>query len=220
GFGPLTLDEAAGTLSCQGAMPLALRDELLAERLGPGFSNTIERLFEASHIAPITDVYGYDRGREPPGAYEVRDLMFSSDVLLPDERGQFIVAMTDGNEEFQSVFDLAERKVRLIDSRTGRAMRTAPLADDLPQGPVRVEMSLMDRQVLLAVGGKITFKPWSYAAPGEPASTPRNPVRFGAKRTGVTVQSLKLFPGVYYTRDYGRRTVRWPARLRNNEYFI
>src|SRR5262249_16595985 len=99
GFGPLTLDEAAGTLSCQGAMPLALRDELLAERLGPGFSNTIERLFEASHIAPITDVYGYDRGREPPGAYEVRDLMFSADVLLPDEQGQFIVAMTDGNEE-------------------------------------------------------------------------------------------------------------------------
>ena len=218
GFGPLILDEDAGTLSCRGAMPLALRDELLAGADGAGFSGAIEKLFEFSHVAPITDTYGYNRGQDGHGTHEIRDLMLSAEVRLHDGSGKFVVALSDGIEEMQSEFDLAERKVRLIDSRTGRAMRTAALARNGQSGRCSIEMSLMDRQALLAVAGQPIFKPWSYPAPTEE----RHPVqvRFGARGLPVAVRSLKLFRDVYYTEDSGRRAVNAPVTLSANEYFV
>jgi signal peptidase I len=222
GFGPLTVDEDAGTLSCRGAMPRALRDELLAEAHDAGFSETVARLFDASHVAPITDTYGYNRGPDGQGTHAVRDLMLSAEVEFHEGPGEFVVAMSDGTEEVQGVFDLAERKVRLKDTRTGRAMRTAPLNDEWEQGPVKVELSLMDRQALLAVAGRPVFKPWSYSASSQAAPTRQRPVqvRFGAKGAGATVSSLKLFRDVYYTDDSGHRAVDAPVTLKPDEYFV
>jgi hypothetical protein len=146
--------------------------------------------------------------------------MLSAMVRLHDGPGEFRLAIGDGREEFECVFDLAERKVRLIDVRTGRAMRKAPFSDDLLQKPVCVEISLMDRQVLLAVGGKLALAPFSYAPAGERGPAPRRPVRFGAKGAAVEVSSLKLFRDVYYTDDPGHRAVAGPVELKTNEYFV
>src|SRR5260370_21275941 len=108
----------------------------------------------------------------------------------------------------------------MIDTRTGRAMRTAPLNDQLLREPTCVELSLMDHQVLLAVGGKLAFRPWSYAATAERGEAPRQPVRFGARGLAAEVGSLKLFRDVYYTDDAGRRPPDAPVPLTSHEYFL
>lgn len=220
GLGPVRYDENDQTLVCRGALPLELRDQLLGGQPGPEFRQAVLRLYEASHISPITDVYGYNRGREGQGRHEVRDLMLSANVRLHDGEGEFVLAITDGSEEFECVFDVAERKVRLLEMRTGRTMRTAPLDEQLLERPVTVEISLMDRQVLLAVGGKPVFKPFSYPAPSERGPTPWRPVRFGARGGEVEISSLKLFRDVYYTDDVGRRAIDQPVQLKANQYFV
>jgi hypothetical protein len=78
----------------------------------------------------------------------------------------------------------------------------------------------MDRQVLLAVAGKLAFKPLSYVPAVEHGPAPRRPVRFGAKGAAVEVSSLKLFRDVYYTDDPGRRAIDAPVELKSDEYFV
>jgi hypothetical protein len=76
--------------------------------------------------------------------------------------------------------------------------------------------------VLVAVGGKLAFKPLSYKVntPAERGPAPRRPVRFGARGAAAEVSSLKLFRDVYYTDDSGRRAVDAPLQLKPNEYFV
>ena len=229
GFGALKYDDDDKMLVCRGALSAELRDQLLASVDDAESRRSIERLYEASHIAPIADTYGYNWGREGQGRYEVRDLMLSAQVRLHEGPGEFVLAITDGTEEFQCVFDLAGQKVRLIDTRTGRAMRTGPLNERMLEGAVCVEISLMDRQVLLAVGGELAFEPLSYSrsdsAGRERGPTPWQPVRFGARGFGtggaaVEIGSLKLFRDVYYTEDGGRRAVDSAFQLKPDEYFV
>ena len=219
GFGTLDYEEDDRLLVCRSALSSELRDELLAGTEEPEFRRAIERLYDASHVGRITDVYGYDRGREGSG-HEVRDLMFSADVRLHEGTGEFIVAISDGTEELHCVFDLERRSVRLIDSRTGRAMRKGRLDPATFDCPLCVEFSLMDHQALVAIGGKLPFEPWSYPASEGRGPSPQCPVRFGARGAGVDVNSLKLFRDVYYTDDIGRRAIDAPLQLRADEYFV
>jgi signal peptidase I len=220
GIGPLNYDEDEHILVCRGALPLEIRNRLLQGARDRDFREALERLYEESHVAPITDAYGYNRGREGQGTNEVRDLMLSASVRLQEGPGEFVLGIADGTEEFECVFDVEARKVRLIDQRTGRAMRTAALHDALLREPTTVEVSLMDQQVLLAVGGKPAFPPWSYPAPAERGKAPLRPVRFGARGLAAEVSALKLFRDVYYTDDSGRRAVDAPAHLTADEYFV
>jgi signal peptidase I len=220
GIGPLKYDAETRDLVCRGALSLEIRNRLLDGSRNPNFRQAVERLYETSHAAPISDSYGYNRGQDGLGQHEIRDLMLSATVLLHDDPGEFVLGITDGNEDFECRFDAAAAKVRLIDTRTGRAMRTAPLNEELLREPTSVELSLMDHQVLLAVGGKLAFRPWSYVTAAEPGPAPRQPVRFGARGLAAEVGSLKLFRDVYYTDDAGRRAADAPVQLNSNEYFV
>jgi len=106
GFGPLRYDADIQTLVCRGALTAELRDQLLRAVDDDESRRAIERLYEASHIAPISDSYGYNWGREGQGRYEVRDLMLSAQIRLHDGPGEFALAMTDGTEDFRCVFDI------------------------------------------------------------------------------------------------------------------
>jgi hypothetical protein len=216
----MTYDPETRNLVCRGALSLEIRNRLLDGARDPDFRQAVDRLYEASHAAPMSDSYGYNRGQEGLGQHDVRDVMLSANVLLHEDAGEFILGITDGDEDFECRFDVAAAKIRLIDTRTGRAMRTAPLNEQLLREPTCVELSLMDHQVLLAVAGKPAFRPWSYAATGERGQAPRHPVRFGARGVAAEVESLKLFRDVYYTDDVGRRAVDAPVQLDSNEYFV
>jgi hypothetical protein len=234
GFGPLTYDNDEKTLVCRGALSTESRDQLLARVQDAESRRSIERLYEASHIAPIADTYGYNWGRNGQARHEVRDLMLSVHVRISDGTGEFVLAITDGTDEFHCVFDVQTRKVRLLDARTGRQLRSGPLNERMFEEALCVEISLMDRQVLLALGGQLAFQPFSYpassAAARERGPTPWQPVRFGARGFGdaksgdggaaVEISSLKLYRDVYYTDDTGRRAIDGPLQLKPDEYFV
>ncbi|HTI51911.1 MAG TPA: signal peptidase I [Planctomycetaceae bacterium] len=220
GLGALRYDSAEGNLICRGALPRAMRDELLQPVADPAFRQVIERLYEASHIAPLTDVYGYNRGPGGGGEHEVRDLMLELRVKDHGAGGQFAVELSDGTETLQCVFDLDGRRAQLLDTRTGKAVRST----DLPAGrlaePTVVEMSLMDHQALVALDGVLLFEPWSYPAGVERGPTPWQPARFGACQAQVDVDRLKLFRDVYYTAGEGRHPAGTSWRLRPDQYFV
>ena len=219
-FGQLSYDESRKALVCRGALPRDRRDQLLQATGDRTFRQAVERLYDASHIAPVTDTYGYNRGAGGGGLNEVRDLMFEARVAIRDSSGTFVLSISDGTETMQCFFDVGERNVRLVDTRTGKAVRTAPLPSALVPGPATVELSLMDRQVLVAVNGKLLFDPWSYPDANERGPTPWQPVRFGAGGARIEVDHLKLFRDVHYTSGDGQKYAGRPQRLRPHEYFV
>jgi signal peptidase I len=220
GFSPLHYDPDTRTLVCRGALPLKARDRLLAAFGDSPSRKAIDRLYEASHIAPIADNYGYNWGRDGTGRHEVRDLMLSMEAQLHKGRGEFALAITDGTAEFQCVFDRESGQVKLVDMPSGRTLRTAALSDNMYSNPVGIEVSLMDHQVLLALDGKLAFDPWCYPVTEDRGPTPWNPVRFAARGAAVEIASLRLFRDVYYSDDVGRRAIDRPTRLKPYEYFV
>jgi signal peptidase I len=219
-LGPLSFDAAAGELVCRGALSRERRDELLGPLGDPALREALERLYEMSHIAPITDTYGYNRGPVGGGDEVVRDLMIELRLVVNDAAGLFALEMSDGTETLQCLFDFEQRSVRLLDTRTGKAVRTAELPSSLVRGSAIVEMSLLDRQALVAVDGALAFEPWSYPAGVDPGSTPMRPVRFGARGARLDVDRLKLFRDVHYTLGDGWRYTGRVTSLRSNEYFV
>ncbi|MGQ0634501.1 MAG: signal peptidase I [Planctomycetaceae bacterium] len=214
----LAYDESRHQLVCRGAMSHALRDELL-NLDGVAFRDAIDRLYEASHIAPITDFCGYNCGRSD-GNHEVRDLMISLEAEFDDQPGAFFVELSDGSARMQCEFDVAAREVRLHDLQTKAVVRNAPLPRELVQAPTQIEFSLMDRQVLLAVGGRQTFEPWNCPPPGQMGGTPWQPVRWGARGMAAVVRHVRLYRDVHYT--VGDPEGRTPPRyqLGPDQYFV
>ena len=218
--GPLTWDETKGKLVCRGALSRELCNQLLAAGGDAGFREAIEQLFVASHIAPISDGYGYNRGTGGGGQNEVRDLMLEARVVMHDRSGLFVVALSDGANSLECHFDLKAGQVRLIDTSTGESLRTAALPAPLLSGPAVVEMSLMDGQALVAVEGHTVFEPWCAPPRDERGPTPWPPVRFGASGMRVGVEQLKLYRDVYYTKGEARRFAGAQRQLGPDEYFV
>jgi hypothetical protein len=178
----LKYDTSAGALEAIGAMPRDLRDELLLATTGAASRDAIESLYERSHFPPITDVYGYNRGADGGGAEEIRDLMIECRVVVYDATGRFALELSDGTETLRCLFDFDERNVRLLDTRTGKMVRSATVPPAMLSGVATVEMSLMDRQALVTVAGKTLFEPWSYPDGVDRGPAPTRPVRIGVTR--------------------------------------
>ena len=220
GFNRLRYDAENQTLICQGALPRDVRDQLSASFEDAESQEAIAQLYELSHIAPIVDEYGYNPEPDADKRPEVRDLMISMKAEFQAGPGKFVVAMANGDREFQCIFDREARQIRLHETGIAKAIRTADWSPSRSSKPIQIELSIMDRQVLVAVDGKLPFKPWHFSAPPRRGPTPWVPVSFGACGGGVEVSELRLFRDVYYTDDMGPRGVAEPVSLRTNEYFV
>jgi signal peptidase I len=219
GFGQLEFDKPSGLLICRGALPAQERDRLLAQSSDKAFRQAVRLLFEASHVAPISDAYGYNRGLDGTGRSEVRDLMFEATVSLRGHRGEFVVAISDGAARFDCTFDLEAGSLNLREASSGNVVRTASLPKAVSQKSAVVEVSLMDRQFLLAIDGVLPFEPYVYEPPAKPAATPWRPVMFAARGLIAQVADLRLYRDVYYTAPPGGRGAAQAARLGAHHYF-
>lgn len=216
----LQYDGSTQTLVCRGAMPRVQRDRLLAEISDEESRHAIAQLYEASHVAPITDVYGYNRARGMNGEHEVRDLLVCFELEINEGKGEFAIGLTDGTDDFECRIDLQERQIRLLDVRTGKTLRSGALRAGLFPGRALIEFSIMDRQALMAIDGTLPFEPWPFAEPHERGPTPWQPARFGARQLRARVTELKLFRDVYYTSGEGHRGFDAPLTLGPEEYFV
>ncbi|MEX1094525.1 MAG: signal peptidase I [Planctomycetales bacterium] len=222
-FLPVRYDPESGVLSCTGALSASWRKRLLDAGHGAEFAEQVQRLYEESHYAPVTDVYGYNRREGEAAPVPVRDLMFSAMVQATGGAGRFGVRMTDGLQRFDLVLDLAAEQAHLWVDDDERPARTAPFAREALAGPALVEMSLFDRQVLATVGDAPLFDPLPLDPLPDESEPPRTPVQFGGRGLSVRVTELKLFRDVHYRTDTPRSARHGTEReceLGPDEYFV
>jgi signal peptidase I len=219
GFGNLEYDDSTGKLVVRGVLTGETLERLTGPTVPDTFRAEILRLAEASHLAPVRDVYSYNRRADGGGAHVVRDLMVACE-LEPAERGVFSLYLSDTRQELECQLDLDRREVRLIDSRTGTVHRTGPLPATVTSGRKSLlEFSLWDGQALVAVDGVEALETWR-DVPGPFGPDNWRPARFGATGGPFVVRQLRLFRDVYYTAPPGVRGGDGPVTLADDEYFV
>lgn len=231
----LRFDSKTGEFSVTGTLSASAAQQLLELTDDPEFRNAVLDLYQASHIVNVSDAYGYNPGDEAGPPNPVRDLMVSADVVIDGGSGEFVIEMTDGVMIYHVVFDYIRREVSLFEESLqpglemnaepkGTEWKTDPVAiaswpKSIPKSGGKIEISLIDRQVLIAMNGQVVMLPWELGNEG--ASHPaRIPVRFGARGLNVKVDQLKLYRDIYYTNSRSRHAVVRPCELKKDEFFV
>ncbi|WP_437230477.1 signal peptidase I [Planctomicrobium sp. SH661] len=212
--GPMSFRD--GMLHQTGVMTEFDRKNWMARSDDPAFHAALQELCLQSHIAPITDDYGYNSA-DSHGPNHVRD--FSVSMTLKDVSGQgrFEIELTDGNHIFSAVFKFAANSVEVLRDSHPVPVRDAKLASNLVEEPLTIDFSLIDRQVVLALNGEEVIEPFSYEAASD-VSPMRRPVRFGTAELNCTVTNLKLYRDVYYTSRPDKEHSRFI--LSESEFFV
>ena len=216
-FSSLQYDAERKQLTHIGAMSSADYDHWCKQTNDQALLDAVDDLYGESHIAPVTDDYGYNHPNSAAKQYPVRDLMLELTLTAPaNSAGVFLMEMTDdGHRKFRTEIDFAAKQIRL--TQGARVLRSAPLPLDIGHEPLRVIMSLFDRQVLVAINDNEVFTPWPIptAPTGE---VPRRALRIGAARGAVIVEHLGLYRDVYYTAKPGGAAQ--GVTLEGDEFFV
>ncbi|WP_197443926.1 signal peptidase I [Maioricimonas rarisocia] len=216
-FTPLSYRD--GRLHYVGAMPARERDRWLDRSADPRFHEAVRQLYERSHTTWVPDVYGYNHPLDVPQFYPLRDLMFEASLERHGGTGEFRVEMTDGRHEFTTVIDFDRREARLHVAGVEGPVRTGRWPPREAPGPVLLQMSTMDRQILVAIDGAVVFEPVAYAEGETPPDLPRYPVRFAARGVDLTVSGVQVFRDVYYT-PRNRLNEQTTFELHEDEFFV
>jgi hypothetical protein len=171
------------------------------------------------------DDYAYNGLSERSTRYWSRDLMAAMQLELHSGRGEFVLVMHDGWEAFELRLNADARELRLHAADSAEPLSVAKLANSLWRRSMLLEMSLFDRQLLVAVDGETIFSQKLPLRTNEGlavggSETGPVPVRFGVRDLQVSVRDLVLYRDVYYTRGDATHGVKEPHQLRDDEYFF
>ena len=215
--GSLTYDVDSRLLSAVGVVDdaeLAMWEQRSSDAT---FLRALRSVAAASHEAPIVDEYGYNKSHDGNSPFVVRDLLTSFTVEPKTDGGVFAVSIDDGRNRYIVHFDV---------SRGVAGVREAGQSVDLQETlleraagtPLQVEVSLMDRQLLVAVDGKTLFAPLDgQDSRGPEHMAPKRPISIGAAGGTFEVTDLKVFRDVYYTPKSETNFVR---RMQDDEFFV
>lgn len=217
---PIQYDAQKKQLSCKGAMSAEDCHRFLDQTDNEEFRYAVALLYEKSHVAPVLDHYAYNSGVENQEAIPVHDLMFECDLNVISGEGEFAIELFDGQHRFRNVIDFKERQVSLFVDDQTQAVRIGKLRGDLGSTPATVEMSIMDRQVLMAIDGQLVYQPLLYSESAAPREEIRVPVRFGANGGHLQLTNLKLYRDIHYTRGKALHGVDEPYQLNQQSYFV
>jgi hypothetical protein len=218
-FSDLEYDAQQKRLSLTGALTAAERDRWLERTEDAEFHEALNRLYRRSHLAPITDEYGYNQRHEGTRNYPVRDLMLEFTIEQWPSTGQLVAQLADGAGHVDFHFDFAAAKVRIAPSSNQSADRQLSLPT-LKSGPHQILVSIFDGQALVAIDEQPIGAPLPLAAATEAPATPWSvrPARIGATGHELAVADLRLYRDVYYTPKNGADQKTFS--LRDDEYFV
>jgi signal peptidase I len=218
-FSDLQYDAERRLLSLTGALTAAERDRWLERTEDPEFHKALNRLYRRSHLAPITDEYGYNQRYEGTRNFPVRDLMLEFTINQWQSTGQLVAQLADGSEHIDFQFDFAAGQVRIAPSSNQSADRQLKLPQ-FKSGPHQILVSIFDGQAVVAIDEQPIGEPLPLAdAAGEPAAAWRvRPARIGATGVALSASDLRLYRDVYYTPKNGADQKTFA--LRDDEYFV
>ncbi len=160
---------------------------------------------ELERYGPVRDYLAYN-GRELMGENEVHDLMVDTTLRVDSQIDEVLVRMVYRGDRFVASVPVGSaEEVRL--SRNGRDVplvlrptqwRQRRVLD--PERPLKLELSVVDRRVMLAVDGELVAEPYDFDAPRVSNSASESPVSIGVTGPGrVDVEQFRLYRDVYYT---------------------
>ncbi|MCL4193158.1 MAG: hypothetical protein KJZ87_15585 [Thermoguttaceae bacterium] len=171
--------------------------------------------------SPVLNELGYnqfDQRSEMLAA--VADLMLSMRIANASGPGDLLIRAENGQSRFEVRLTPAERRyvVRENDQKIASGVCPDPAASK--QG-LKVELSLFDRQFLLALDGSTTtVRPLVTAKRGQPGS---RPFAIGASGLEVTLRDVRVYRDAYYLCPVGEGHLQARERttpLGPNEYYV
>jgi hypothetical protein len=171
----------------------------------------------------VTDQYGYNPPaslrRQPP--VPLADLILSFRIVSLTGEGQLWLRATDGRDEFVVQIEPGPRRCTTL--RNGQAIE-APAPSPLPNAwkNVRVDISLVDRQFLLALNDQPAVV-LPYDRGPAPTPTTARPFSIGGKGIALEVRDLRVYRDVYYRQaPWGedRPSQAGQVQLAPDEYYV
>ena len=186
---------------------------------------------ERGHESPIYDFCPYNGG-DVRGENRVSDLMLEAQVSARPGTKAVAVRIGVGPDRFLVSIPVdglgrpevwRDGRTVAIDEVRGSLLPSSSEADP---AAVRLEVSLMDRRLTVAIDGRLLFDPVDYDDPSGNLRSRPTPVALGvAGGGGMEVSDLRIFRDIYYTsalansprRPFG---VDVPYRLGPDEFFV
>jgi signal peptidase I len=168
----------------------------------------------------VTDECFYNRGRMQLRDEEIHptpDVAMSFRLQDLHGRGMIWLQANDGRDEFIVQIDPFKKTFMVRKNRD-----TEPIGSGTLPSPLRgetFEVSLIDRQFLLAIGSKTLFTA-AIDTPGEPPLSAQ-PLAIGVQGLGVSVDRLRIYRAIYYSEPLAVTNKPSPVyTIGPDEYFV
>jgi signal peptidase I len=169
----------------------------------------------------VRDVFGYNGGAARSELNFVHDFIVEFTLDVQQGSGSIALGLRDGRDDIQAEVpcgpETEQGREFHIRNGDGSSLAQAPFV--LREGKsYRIEMSLVDRRISLAVDGHEIMTPLDLPAAHDRKPVTR-PVWLGARGVSATVREFRIFRDIHYT-PTGRNAIceAWP--LGPNEYFM
>lgn len=173
---------------------------------------------------PVTDLCAYNpsQPRREEDVHPVSDLMLSFRLVHGSGSGVLYVRMHDGGDDFQARLEWDGSQSRYRVFHHGRPLPGGTGSVATSPGEQLVEVSLVDRQFLLALDGQ-TLLAWPYERSEPPPTPPTCPLAIGTEGLQATISNLRVYRDVYYTDPVGsggHRSSNGSMRLGAGQYYV
>jgi signal peptidase I len=171
-------------------------------------------------LAPITNYEFFNRGRlqRRENLVPMSDVAMSFRVVEIHGRGLLSLQATDGQDEFMVQIDPGGGKFVLLKNRQTQAGVSGKIPASL-RGQT-IDVSLIDRQLLFAVGGH-ALATINMASPRR-LPVAEQPLAIGVQGLGIVLDRLRVYRDVYYTEALFTGVHRGESswQLGEDEYFV
>lgn len=245
--GRVRYDEDREVLCCEGVMPDDLQKDLLKQSQNEQFRRAVFRLAALSHLAPVTDRYGYNTLVSSP-EYVVNDLMLETAITWEKAPELLEVRIPVGSSTYGLVVDPRASTAVLmsLDDRSIVARGELPEKLSADHQDVLLQVSNFDRQLTIAINGEPCFDPlvlerdpateqFLEATVSALSGQPMEPDRaaqislrheqqrrwsLGIVNGSVRLQQLRMFRDVFYTPGRRKHGVNEGYRIPELCYFV
>jgi len=183
----------------------------------------------AERYGPIRDHYAYN-GSDLGADNVVPDLALEGRLTLEPDVQAIAVMIRSGGDRFVVRIPVGDPRRDVHVARNERAQEVSLLANPLSQPVagsrnVRIEASVFDRRLIVALDGEPLFLPLDFEDPSPRPGGDESPIALGVRGGGLTVSDLKLYRDVYYTNTLGGIPrhpygVDQPYQLGDDQYFV
>jgi signal peptidase I len=183
----------------------------------------------SGRYGPIRDHYAYN-GCDLSAENIVPDLALDARLSIGPDVQRLSVMIRSGGDRFVVRIPVGEGGEPMHVVRNGREQVVAARANPLvlpASGPriARLEASVFDRRLIVAVDGQPLFEPLDYDDPLPRPPADESPIALGVPGGDLAVTELKVYRDIYYTNTLGGlprhpHAVDAPCMLGSDEYFV